>query len=487
MISYFRSSVYLQNFILVIATLLLFYSQKGAILNSYITFNGDSAFYLSSGKFLSKGIIPYSDFWDHKTPFIHYLSLLCYESFDRSYFGGVFISTVAVLIAFILWSILIFNRNIILGLIFTIAYFILLKTNHEWVFMGETFCFLVSSLAIYFLFKNKSPTYGNTFIGFFLLVFSFLIKQLVVFDSIIVLIFLVLNYEFWQSRIKQFVLLIITSSSTAILINLIPLIVTDSLNEFIPCFLHNFGYSSNRLGFNLKSFDFAYSLPLFGSLLLIFTAFGVRGRQAKRTLTLLLLFAWVIGSWFMTNGTHHHYMITLWQPFLFSFFYLSRVLPSPLSIKLKPYTLLICIPIFIFSPLLASKFEEMKLKPDIYTFIEENTNKDDTYFMFSNHNGGTLMHLDRMPSSRYYYLAPNAHKGGDKHLSSIIESIESNPPDILIISELDSAIKVSKNFQILHHFLSDLAAINYSPLKYEDATLPLTNISLSLFLKKESS
>ena len=31
-----------------------------------------------------------------------------------------------------------------------------------------------------------------------------------VFDSIIVLIFLVLNYEFWQSRIKQFVLLIIT-------------------------------------------------------------------------------------------------------------------------------------------------------------------------------------------------------------------------------------------------------------------------------------
>ena len=89
------------------------------------------------------------------------------------------------------------------------------------------------------------------------------------------------------------------------------------------------------------------------------------------------------------------------------------------------------------STLLASKFEEMKLKPEIYTFIEENTNPDDSYFMFSNHNGGTLMHLDRIPSSHYYYLAPIAHKGGDKHLSNIIEWIESNPPDILIVSELD--------------------------------------------------
>ena len=308
-----------------------------------------------------------------------------------------------------------------------------------------------------------------------------------VFDSIIVLVFGVLNYEFWKSRIKQFVLLIIASSSTAILINLVPLIVTDSLNEFVPCFLHNFGYSSNRLGFHLKSFDFAYSLPLFGSLILISTSFWVRGRQSKNISTLLLLFVWVIGSWFMSNGTHHHYMITLWQPFLFSIFYLTRIFPSPMSIKLKPYTLLICIPIFMISPLLASKFEGMKLKPEIYTFIEENTNQGDTYFMFSNHNGGTLMHLDRMPSLRYYYLAPIAHKGGDKHLSNIMKSIESNPPDILIISELDSAIKVSKNFRILHHFLSDLAASNYSPLKYEDATLPLTNISLSLFLKKQSS
>lgn len=453
------------------------------MLNSYITFNGDSAFYLSSGKFLSQGFIPYSDFWDHKTPFIHYLSLLCYESFDGSYFGGVFISTVAVLIAFILWSILIFNRNIILGLIFTITYFILLKTNHEWVFMGETFCFLVSSLAIYFLFKNKSPTYRNTFIGFFLLVFSFLIKQLVVFDSIVVLIFLIINCEFWKSRINHFVLLIIASSSTAILINVVPLIVTDSLREFVPCFLHNFGYSSNRLGFNLKSFDFAYSLPLFGSLLLIFTAFWIRGRQAKRILTLLLLFVWVMGSWFMSNGTHHHYMITLWQPFLFSFFYLSKVLPSPLSIKLKPYSLLICIPIFMVSPLLASKFEEMKLKPEIYTFIEESTNPDDSYFMFSNHNGGTLMHLDRIPSSHYYYLAPIAHEGGDKHLSNIIESIQSNPPDILIVSELDSAIKEIKNFIALHQFLSNLAEKEYNLLPYNDAKLPLTEISLKIFLK----
>jgi hypothetical protein len=349
--------------------------------------------------------------------------------------------------------------------------------------MGETFCFFISSLAIYFLFKNKNPTYRNTFIGFFLLVFSFLTKQLVVFDSIVVLIFLILNYEFWKSRIKQFVLLIIASSSTAILVNLVPLIVTDSLNEFVPCFLHNFGYSSNRLGFHLKSFDFAYSLPLFGSLILTSTSFWVRGKQPKKVLTLLLLFVWVIGSWFMSNGTHHHYMITLWQPFLFSFFCLSRVLPSPLSIKLKPYSLLICIPIFMVSPLLASKFEEMKLKPEIYTFIEENTNPNDSYFMFSNHNGGTLMHLDRIPSSHYYYLAPIAHKGGDKHLSNIIESIESNPPDILIVSELDSSIDEIKNFITLHQFLSNLAEKEYNLLQYNDAKLPLTEISLKIFLK----
>jgi hypothetical protein len=436
---------------------------------------------------LSQGLIPYSDFWDHKTPFIHYLSLLCYESFNKSYFGGVFISTVAVLIAFILWSILIFNRNIFLGLIFTIAYFILLRTNHEWVFMGETFCFFVSSLAIYFLFINKNPTYRNTFIGFFLLVFSFLIKQLVVFDSIIVLIFVIFNYEFWKSRIKQFVLLIITSSSTAILINLVPLIVTDSFNEFVPCFLHNFGYSSNRLGFYLKSFDFAYSLPLFGSLILISTSFWVRGRQSKRILTLLLLFVWVMGSWFMSNGTHHHYMITLWQPFLFSFFYLSKVLPSPLSIKLKPYSLLICIPIFMVSPLLASKFEEMKLKPEIYTFIEENTNPDDSYFMFSNHNGGTLMHLNRTPSCYHTYLAPIAHNGGDKYLSTIIESLESNPPDILIISELDSSIVDIENFKILHKYLSKLAEKEYKEIQFTDANLPLTNISLNIFLKNKTN
>ena len=70
-----------------------------------------------------------------------------------------------------------------------------------------------------------------------------------------------------------------------------------------------------------------------------------------------------------------------------------------------------------------------------------------------------------------------------KSRSNIIEAIESNPPDILIVSELDSAIDEIKNFITLHQFLSNLAEKEYNLLPYNDAKLPLTEISLKIFLK----
>ena len=149
------------------------------------------------------------------------------------------------------------------------------------------------------------------------------------------------------------------------------------------------------------------------------------------------------------------------------------------------FVFLSILPLFLLAPNLTAKFEEMKIKPEIYSFIEENTNPNDTYFMFSNHNGGTLMHLDRTPSCYYYFLSPIAHKGGSHYLREIIRSLKENPPDILIISELDSSIVDIDNFKILHKYLTELADKEYKEISISEAKLPLTDILLTTYLRKE--
>lgn len=485
MLKVLKNNKFIQYFLILSSILFLFYSLKGEMLNSYVVFNGDAAFYLSTGKLISQGLIPFNDYWDHKTPFIHYFSYLCYQLFDDSYFGGIYATTIAIICTFLMWLSMIIRENYKIAFLFLFLYYILIKTNNEWMFMGETFCFFLTSFSCFFLFNKKTPDFLSTFFGFFLLFFSFLVKQLIIFDSILVIIFFIYYFDFWKNELTKFLSLILIASSAAILINLTPLILTNSIESFTQCFLHNFGYSQNRLGFNLKSFNFSHSLPLFSTLAIISLCLFIARKSLKDVTISLLLLVWILGAWFMSNGTHQHYMITLWQPFIFSLFYFSKLIPEAKKSTLPRFAFLSILPLFLLAPILTAKFEEMKITPEVYTFIEKSSKPDDTYFMFSNHNGGTLMHLNRIPSCYYSYLAPIAHIGGDKYLSTIIESLESNPPDILIISELDSSIVDIENFKILHEYLTQMAEKEYIETRFIEAKLPLTDISLNLFLKKK--
>lgn len=441
---------------------------------------------------MAQGLIPYLDYWDHKTPFIHYFSYLFYLLFDHSYFGGIFISISIMIASVIPILYMIFKNNLFIGILLTLFFPILLHTNDEWVMMGESYCFIFSTISIFFLFHKDVPTKLSCFIGLSLLAFSFSIKQLIVFDCMIIIIYLLKYWSYWKYRLVKFLILSISSFSSVIIINLVPLILDGSLSSFIPCFLHNFGYSAGRLGFNLKTFDLSHSLPLFGCILLCICSFlktiKCREKNNRELLIVSTVLLWLLGSWYMSNGTHEHYMITLWQPFIFSFYYLSTLLKSKIVFYLNYKCLLPFLIIYPLSPILSAKFDKMVQKPELYSIIEAKTKSTDSYFCFSNHNGGTLLHLNRTPSSKYAYLAPIAHPGGDEHLNEILNSLENDPPTILIITELDDFIKKIKNFRILHQYLSNMAEEDYIQLEIvpQSAKLPLTDIHLEVFYRSFS-
>ena len=189
-----------------------------------------------------------------------------------------------------------------------------------------------------------------------------------------------------------------------------------------------------------------------------------RNNDSRELFIAVTILVWLLGTWYMSNGTHEHYMITLWQPFIFSLYYISTLLQSKIVLHLNYKCLLPFLIIFPLSPILAAKFDTMVRKPELYSIIEDKTKSTDSYFCFSNHNGGTLLHLNRPPSCKYIYLAPIAHPGGDEYLNKILYSLENNPPEILIVTELDESIENIENFQILHKYLSNLAKEDYIKL-----------------------
>ena len=99
-----------------------------------------------------------------------------------------------------------------------------------------------------------------------------------------------------------------------------------------------------------------------------------------------------------------------------------------------------------------------------------------------------MLHLNRTPSSKYVYLAPIAHPGGDEYLEEILYSLESKPPEILIVTEIDQSIENIENFQILHKYIYNMADKDYIPLKIDpkSAKLPLTDISLEVFYRSDT-
>ena len=454
------------SFCIFLFLLLLFYIFRGKILNSFITFSPDAALYLASGKLISQGLIPYLDYWDHKTPFIHYFSYFAYSLFDSSYFGGIFLSVSLMIFSILPILYLTLKNNFIIGISLCIIYFSLLYTNTDWVMMGESYCFIFSILSIFFLFQKKIPNNFLCFIGLFLLAISFSIKQLIVFDSMILAIHLLKYWNYWKSKFCNFFILSLLALTLSIFINIIPLLISGSFSSFIPCFIHNFGYAGGRLGFNLNSLDLSHSLPLFGCCIVCIICLLKSLKCRINFLIGVINLIWLCGSWYMSSGTHQHYMITLWQPFIFSIYFLSILFKSKISIKLDYRFLFPFLIFFPKVPILASKFKEMTIKPEYISFIEENTPSSDSYFCFSNHNGGILLHLNRLPSSKYCYLAPIAHSGGDKHLKEIVKSLEFNLPKILIINELDDSIKDIKNFQFLHQYLTKMSEVNYVQLKH---------------------
>ena len=317
---------------------------------------------------MAQGLTPYLDYWDHKTPFIHYFSYLFYLLFDHSYFGGIFISILLMIVSITPILYMILKNNLFIGILLSLFFPILLHTNDEWIMMGESYCFIFSTISIFLLFHKDVPTKLSCFMGLSLLAFSFSIKQLNVFDCMIIVIYLLKYWNYWKHKLVNFLILSISSLLLVIILNIVPLIFDNSLTSFIPCFLHNFGYSQGRLGFNLTTFGLSHSLPLFGCIVLCIVSLlqtaSCKIKNKRDLIIVSTVLLWLTGSWYMSNGTHDHYMITLWQPFIFSFYYLSTLLKSKIVFRLNYKCLLPFLIIFPVSPILSAKFDTMVRKPN---------------------------------------------------------------------------------------------------------------------------
>lgn len=477
---------------------------KSALFNVYIAFNGDSLGYIAFGKFILNGMVPYSEYWDHKTPLIHYLSFLSYYLSGQSFAGGILASIIAHVLIFSIWFLIIARRNLLVASIYAFTYAVLAETNHEWVFMPELFSLLFTTIAVYLFFRNDIYMNKNRLrlcAGGFFLFSSFFIKQLVVFDCIILIILAIhiiyINSEFkaFQS-LKYIIFWILSGAAIGLLTFTLPLVIWGNFQDALECFLHNFKYSEGRLGLHFETFDTAHLLPVIGSYLCIIFIYIQRCKEIifniRKLYFCTLLVIWTTGAWYMSSGTHHHYLITIWNPFLFSLFTLSKCLNTNSlkifdKIKLRYLALSGILLLIIIGPKYFNKFDNNIIQtPEFFSTLNESAKQGDTYFAFSSHNGSIMLHLDLVPSQKYVYLAPIAHSGGDFVLKEIKESLVKKPPNFLLIADLDPFIAQIPNFVSLHEFIHCEILHNYERIPTQAPFFPMTNTQAAIYKKKNS-
>lgn len=248
----------------------------------YKPLNQDEGVFLTIGKFLHYGVLPYRDIFDHKPPGIYFLNYLILGITSNLIIVKIVFTTINLFSIFLITKIYLIivhkPRYVYLPAIFSLLMLMIFEGNYLIAEVPMTLCVL---LALYFaLCKDKYYFLIGFFCGL-----AIIFKQTALLSSLVIIIYSVFKY-------KKNIFKIIWGFLLPILMVLLYLVVTKTLRDGFEqiIWLNLCCYPREQVGFVLSnlSFYFFHSLPIL-ILALVEIYFVIKNYQSEKNMIIIIM------------------------------------------------------------------------------------------------------------------------------------------------------------------------------------------------------
>ncbi len=443
--------------------------------------SGDAAWYLTTGRFLSEGYMPYRDIRDHKPPMIHIVNAAGFTICPSSPFGAQMIFLALFVAAMVAWWKIHLNLGVprsVAPLLVVTTFGVLLSTNGQWFLMTETLAFIFTSFAVYYAVRSGSNVHGML-AGAFIALAS-LSKQQMVFDGVALAVLLGITSERVTLRRLAWA---IFGGCIVYGVIILALSWAGCLREAWECFLFNFSYAGKRYSLlnklaKIGNISFLVPTGLFvAGWFMSMKGYSTRGCGMVRWLLgrvgLLVWFLAVLsaGIW-----GQPHYAILMWTASLFSLgvgcralrgtcpenemwpFDLLRRALEAVRRRVSPGLIWTGVATVVLCTFLAG----MRLYPRVYYVrpvvgkLNRMFDRDSSAYVFTGEGGRFWMALKMKPTTRWSCVDGLAERPFTYVwvIDDIMESLGRTPPDVVVFDKsMHPYYSTSEGFRMLETLL----------------------------------
>lgn len=418
--------------------------------------NDDAAVYLSIGRQLWNGLVPYRDMWDHKPPVIYLLTAVGWGLNSASPLGSWVVFGFLLVMAWLAWMRLVHSSCPAPSgpmLLVSSVFCLLLATNTGWGIMTETVVFCFSSIAIALAHEAWRRHVALLLCGVAIAISS-LSKQQCVGDVLAVCAVVVLGERYREVTWKR--LGLVACGFALVYVSMLGVLVQwGALREAWECFVYNFPYAASRR-FGIVFSDRSFYVPLVVFLLAVLTIIrdDIRRRFRDSVWILVVVVVWFGVAWTVSTGGHEHNMVLLWTPVMFSVVRALCCLSVGAGLTIEGVTvtepsdrvgfmrfawMTVAVAIICGGALLYSGNHwewRWYSKPSIVEKLNLQLADTDTVFVCHGSGGRLWTGLNMRPACRRFYFEPLALNGyADLFIKEVMAALSERPPKCLVIDK----------------------------------------------------
>lgn len=427
----------------------------------------DYGVYFNAGRLILKGLAPYRDFWDHKTPGIYlYLAL-----WQHVFGSGWFSAKAALIPVYFLWGLSIFilnealfNRISVSLIAALVGIYLSLRLgfdpsrNGAILALSTSFELLAFSLILPPFVHGYRPSFWLNFLGGLFAGLAFVVRQTSI--TVVIVIAVLVLWSLWSTRSGSILFTVSTPFALGMLVILSALILAAVASRLragdVYSALVTFNILYTRLNYTPQTLP-GWIEILGGNLFwwvtaLLGIAFIKKGRCVGEYTVLYLCLATATGLAFVTVRAESYYRLQ-YLPYLLVLSTVSLVfywMDRPWG-KLRPAVWTLFIMLFVFqvpkllvadASFLRQWFHDARLYhfaphtlPDFVVAAKINSlcNKDDTIFV-DGLRAWLYVFSDKQSPTKYFYPAPLFFKGyqTSQSFEQIMADLVAHPPAVIV-------------------------------------------------------
>lgn len=455
--------------------LLVVFSLKSNPFSQYLH-GHDSSMFLYFGKGMSRGLIPYTDMFDHKGPVLFFIQYLATFLGDNLNLGIWIIEVIwfSITCIVVFKTCTLFIKDQLLSSVAIMLNVGLIIRCFEGGNLSEQYALLFIAIAFYLFNKLIQQSTLSNFeyivIGISGALVFFIRANMVALWLVYCLYLLItglLNKE-KKELLRQVIFIFIGGISVVILIILYGL-VTNSLSDMIQqAFLMNIKYASvsitEKIGAGTKFFEFLNLAGIFFFIVVYLIYFLGLERKTivfKQNTLLILYFVVNFYTVFVSGRFYLHYLTTqLVVVIILTAQVLKYLSERNSNVKIRiPIALLMLSLTMFFNLETFSKYTkvintrvsvEKKYVQEVSNFIVENTESEDSIYVH-NINANLYLLSGRFANSRYFVLPSLNYQKFPELSKEFSEELINNPPKIVIVKQSfkdSSDNKTNLNYQL---------------------------------------